>query len=94
MWNNTGPLAINDALETQNTNVVGELLKSITPGSGTYMNEADFDDPDWKEAFFGANYARLRAVKKHYDPESLFYAKTAVGSDEFGLDAAGRLCRV
>lgn len=92
-WNFTAPLSTNDAVETENTNVVGNLVKSITPGSGTYMNEADFDDPDWKEAFFGVNYDTLNGIKNKYDPDHLFYAKTAVGSDEWVVDGLGRLCR-
>ncbi len=32
-------------------------------------------------------------MKKTYDPESLLYARTAVGSDEWSEDADGRLCR-
>ncbi|KAL0565540.1 hypothetical protein V5O48_016479, partial [Marasmius crinis-equi] len=34
-------------------------LKKLTPGSGAYINEADPNDPDWKESFYGPNYDRL-----------------------------------
>jgi len=57
------------------------------------MNEANHLSENWKEGFYGANYDRLLAVKKIYDPESLLYARTAVGSDEWSEDADGRLCR-
>lgn len=62
---------------------------------GAYLNEATWDNPHWKEEYFGANYADLLAVKRRYDPDYLFWANAAVGSDE-GWKAApdGRLCRV
>ena len=69
-------------------------LKALTPGSGVYLNEADFLEPDWQESFYGANYARLRSIKKKYDRIDVFYAPTAVGSDEWREDSRGRLCRV
>lgn len=35
-------------------------LKQILPGGGhAYMNEGDFQDPDWKRVFYGENYDRL-----------------------------------
>lgn len=55
--------------------------------------EADPNQPDWKKAFYGANYDRLLAIKEKYDPHHLFYGTTAVGSDFYSIDEAGRLCR-
>lgn len=69
-------------------------LKALTPGSGVYLNEADFLEPDWQESFYGENYVRLRGIKKKYDRGDVFYAPTAVGSDEWKEDSRGRLCRV
>ncbi|KAI1485515.1 FAD binding domain protein [Biscogniauxia mediterranea] len=68
-------------------------LQAVTPGSGTYLNEANFAQKDWQKQFYGSNYPRLLAIKKKYDPYSLFYATAAVGSEEWGKDAQGRLCR-
>lgn len=69
-------------------------LRAVTPGGGTYMNEATWDNPNWKEDYFGANYAALLAVKELYDPQNLFWANAAVGSDVTWAPAAdGRLCR-
>ncbi|KAI0023471.1 isoamyl alcohol oxidase [Xylariomycetidae sp. FL0641] len=68
-------------------------LSKLAPEAGAYFNEADPNQPDWKEAFYGPNYDRLLAVKAKYDPHHLFYATTAVGSDYYELDEAGRLCR-
>lgn len=68
-------------------------LQALAPKSGAYMNEADFRQPNWQEAFYGANYGALRAVKAKYDPNNVFYAWQAVGSDEWAVAEGGRLCR-
>ncbi|KAF2135655.1 uncharacterized protein K452DRAFT_293052 [Aplosporella prunicola CBS 121167] len=68
-------------------------LARLAPDAGAYLNEADPNQPDWKRAFYGANYDRLLRVKRAYDPHDVFYAHTAVGSDAYHLDADGRLCR-
>ena len=59
-------------------------------------------EPKWKEDFYGDKYDRLLQIKKKYDPRGLFYATTAVGSDEWevrdgeqGVQTQnGRLCKV
>jgi hypothetical protein len=56
-------------------------LMAITPGSGTYLNEGNFNQPDWQQQYYGDNYQRLLEIKKTYDPESFFYATEAVGSE-------------
>ncbi|SPQ21599.1 3e7567a7-fedb-4333-9972-a6d3adc3bb36 [Thermothielavioides terrestris] len=72
-----------------------DRLRAVTPGGGTYMSEATWDNPHWKEDYFGANYEALRAVKAKYDPENLFWANAAVGSDVSWEPAAdGRLCSI
>ncbi|KAI3332375.1 isoamyl alcohol oxidase [Xylariaceae sp. AK1471] len=81
------------ALAKTMTETCVPALSSLAPSSGAYLNEADPNQPDWKEAFYGANYDRLLSVKEKYDPHHLFYGSTAVGSDYYKLDDAGRLCR-
>jgi Berberine and berberine like len=93
-WNFTAPIADNLKLQQLMTDVVDPALKSISPGSGTYLNEANFQGRNWKTEFYGSNYRRLVNVKKKYDPDNLFYAVTAVGSDSWEADSDGRLCRV
>ncbi|KAL4908218.1 hypothetical protein BDW74DRAFT_147070 [Aspergillus multicolor] len=68
-------------------------LMELAPNSGAYLNEADFRQPNWQEAFYGSNYAALRKVKAKYDPNDVFYALQAVGSDEWTVSGSGRLCR-
>lgn len=58
-----------------------------------YLNEADLNTPHWQAAFYRAPYARLRAVKKNYDPDGIFYDCTAVGSEAWVEQMDRRLCR-
>ena len=71
-----------------------QALKQLAPQTGVYMNEGDRLDPDFKVDFYGSNYNQLLAIKNKYDRASVFYCPTCVGSDEWGLDGSGRLCRV
>lgn len=76
------------------TYVKGDALTALAPDTGTYMNEAGREDPDWKANFYGSNYDRLLDIKKQRDPESVFYCPICIGSDEWVEDESGRLCRV
>lgn len=69
-------------------------MKKLTPGSGCYMNEADSNDPDYLEDFYGQHAGRLSAIKKKYDPESLFYCPTCIGSEFWAENSQGALCQV
>lgn len=55
--------------------------------------QADFRQPNFKQAFYGENYDTLRKIKAKYDPHCLFYGLTAVGSDEWTIAESGRMCR-
>ncbi|KAL9034106.1 MAG: hypothetical protein Q9180_005588 [Flavoplaca navasiana] len=76
------------------TNEYIPQLKALAPDSGVYVNEGDWRDPDWKQAFYGPIYAELKSIKQKYDPNSIFYATTAVGSDDWVIEDPGRLCRI
>ncbi|KAI0010791.1 hypothetical protein F4779DRAFT_616230 [Xylariaceae sp. FL0662B] len=69
-------------------------MEAATPGSAVYLNEGNWAQPDWQHAFYGSNYERLLKIKKKYDPDDVFYALTAVGSDSWSQDTIGRLCRI
>ncbi|KAF8254011.1 FAD/FMN-containing isoamyl alcohol oxidase-like protein MreA [Wilcoxina mikolae CBS 423.85] len=73
-------------------NVIDAGFKEVSPGSGTYLNEANIYEPNWANDFYGASYPRLLSIKKQVDPQGVFYAKTAVGS-EFWTEVNGRLCK-
>lgn len=68
-------------------------MEAATPGSAVYLNEGNWAQPNWQRAFYGANYEKLLQIKNKYDPQGLLYALTAVGSEAWGEDAQGRLCR-
>jgi len=58
-----------------------KILRDVTPGGGTYMNEADYFEPGWQRSFYGAHYDRLLAIKRRYDPANLFKVHHGVGSE-------------
>ena len=92
-WNFTQPRSVEEQAEEQLTNSLIPKLTAVTPDSGTYMNEADFHLATWKQDFYGKNYDKLRSIKAKYDPDNLFYAVTAVGSDAWNVADDGRMCR-
>ncbi|KFY82022.1 hypothetical protein V500_10886, partial [Pseudogymnoascus sp. VKM F-4518 (FW-2643)] len=58
--------------------------RDVSPGAGAYMSEADVTEPDVQQSFYGdSKYPRLYALKKKLDPYGLFYAPTAVGSEDW-----------
>lgn len=48
------------------------VMRPYMPGA-SYVNYCDLDLPDFANAYWGQNLARLRAVKKAYDPDNLFH---------------------
>ncbi|TGO19281.1 hypothetical protein BTUL_0005g01300 [Botrytis tulipae] len=77
-----------------------QLWRNVSPDGGAYMSEADILEPNFQQAFYGTNYDRLYSLKQKYDPKGLFYALTAVGSEDWyiadqltGIPTQnGRLC--
>ncbi|PRP88697.1 hypothetical protein PROFUN_02793 [Planoprotostelium fungivorum] len=45
----------------------------------TYGNEADYQEENWKEVFFGGHYEKLLAVKRKYDPLNVLNCWRCVG---------------
>jgi FAD/FMN-containing dehydrogenase len=67
-----------------------ELFKAA-PNAGSYVSESNFFNPRWQDAYWGANYARLSAVKAKYDPDGLFFVHHGVGSEGWSADGFTRL---
>lgn len=93
-WDWTAPRSEMVARENVLMSTYMPALVNATPGSTSYLNVGNFAQPDWQDQFYGANYARLRRIKRAYDPEGILYGLTAVGSEDWELDGSGRLCRV
>jgi FAD/FMN-containing dehydrogenase len=66
-------------------------LRRLVPDPGSYVAESDYFEPDWQRAFWGANYARLLAVKQQVDPDGLFFVHHGVGSEAWSADGFTRL---
>ncbi|RBQ82438.1 hypothetical protein VDGD_09255 [Verticillium dahliae] len=92
-WDFEAPFEEMVALQDRITDEVQPVIEAVTPGAGAYMNEADFQQPDWQETFFGENYPELLRIKNNLDPEGLLYAVAGVGSESWKVDDHGRMCR-
>lgn len=92
-WDFTIPRSAMLEREDVLTNTVVPLIESVTPNSGTYLNEANYRQPNWQYTLYNINYPRLLSIKRKYDPLSLLYGLTSVGSEAWVSDAEGRLCR-
>jgi hypothetical protein len=99
-WADDASVADIQAATNELTFGVMNQWRALSPGAGAYMSEADIAEPNFQQAFYGSNYARLYSLKQRFDPFGLFYAPTAVGSEDWvvasvdGLpDQNGRLCR-
>jgi hypothetical protein len=76
------------------TDVLIPRLTTISPDSGAYLNEADWKQPNWQSTFYGSHYPALEEIKLKFDPDHMFYARTAVGSESWVEESDGRLCQV
>jgi FAD/FMN-containing dehydrogenase len=56
-------------------------IRAVTPGAGSYVNETDYFEEHWQDAFWGDNYERLLGVKRRYDPDNLFGVHHGVGTE-------------
>lgn len=65
-------------------------LRQAAPDAGSYVSESDYFERDWQRAFWGANYPRLAAVKRKYDPAGLFFVHHGVGSEAWSADGFTR----
>jgi len=56
------------------------------PVAASYVSESNFFEKDWQRSYWGANYERLLAVKRRYDPDGLFFVHHGVGSEDWSTD--------
>ncbi|KAI7696289.1 hypothetical protein KC322_g9832, partial [Hortaea werneckii] len=75
------------------TNTLLPAIDNVVSNPHAYLNEGDFQEPNWQSVFYGENYDELLSIKNKYDPSHLLYAKTAVGAEYYTEDEDHRLCR-
>ncbi|KAL4955898.1 hypothetical protein BDW69DRAFT_159641 [Aspergillus filifer] len=92
-YNETAPWSQILTEQQTMTNELVPLLEAVTPGGGTYENESNFLQPNWKEVFFGANYDKLAEIKAKWDPSNFFYVLKGVNSDYWTVSDSGRMCK-
>jgi FAD/FMN-containing dehydrogenase len=82
-----------DAAEWVNENQES-VWRDWAPEMGSYMNEANPFNPDFKRDYYGTSYERLMRIKKKYDPSESLFVLTGVGSDNWDYNLnTGKLCR-
>ncbi|KXX80981.1 6-hydroxy-D-nicotine oxidase [Madurella mycetomatis] len=69
-------------------------LRDITPGGGSYMNEATHNFAFWKTDYYGEWYDDLVRVKNKYDPGFVLWNQPGAGHDAWREEPDGRLCKV
>jgi FAD/FMN-containing dehydrogenase len=57
------------------------VIRSVSPRSGSYVNESDYFEQDWQHSYWGEHYPRLVEIKRRYDPGNLFTVHHGVGSE-------------
>ncbi|KAH8897768.1 FAD binding domain-containing protein [Thozetella sp. PMI_491] len=84
-WDVKAPTDYVTALSRNLTFEWNPRWRALTPGSGTYQSESDYIEPEWQQSFHGSKYSRLYEIKQAWDPEGVFYAQKAVGSEDWEL---------
>lgn len=83
-WADSAPEDEKRALRLQLVEVsrrLGEIVGESEGGGGTYVNEANPYEPEWKSVFWGEKYERLLRIKRRVDPGNLFVCNRCVGTD-------------
>lgn len=90
-WENTTPFTEQKEIMRNLSKVEMPLLKALEPDMGSYINEADLNEDDWQQVFWGGNYPRLLSIKRKWDPKDVFMCSPCIGSE--GWNAEG-ICRI
>lgn len=78
VWLPGSPDATGDLVAAAARAAVAEFKKPLAV-QASYLNEADPEEADWQDVFFGANYDKLLMIKQKYDPDALLNCKACVG---------------
>jgi hypothetical protein len=86
-WTADTTFAEQAVIKANITNNEVPILKSFEPGQmGAYLNEADANETDFQESFWGSNYLKLYAIKNVWDPNGVFISRKGVGSENWDDD--------
>jgi hypothetical protein len=75
------------------TNTYVEAFRKLAPNMGAYVNEADANEPNFQQAFWGDNYPRLLDIKRRYDPSDVLWCTPCVGNERWE-EVGNMLCKV
>ena len=81
------------AAAQQLTDTLTKSLRDQAPDMGCYVNEANINEPDYQQAFWGDHYDRLLRIKRQMDPEGVFWCSVCVGGEDWE-DNDGQICRL
>lgn len=78
------------AEENENVAWVARVRRAMLPHTrGAYINYIDAELEDWLTAYYGANVARLAAIKARYDPREVFRFPRSIPRSAPGAAGAG-----
>ncbi|KAF2427366.1 FAD-binding domain-containing protein [Tothia fuscella] len=85
-----------DKLKEMDTKMVEQhipAMDGLAQNHGAYINEGSPFEKNWQTTFYGggANYEKLLAVKKKYDPQNVLWCFPCVGGDVFKEGEDGKL---
>ncbi|KAL5360470.1 FAD-binding domain-containing protein [Aspergillus floccosus] len=83
MWASDADAATVKAVKSDISYKKSYAMRKLSPFLGSYLNEADRNDPLWETDFYGTNYLPLSMIKMKYDPNGFFYCPTCVGSSSW-----------
>jgi hypothetical protein len=90
-WNASTSFEEQAAIAKKLTDVEVPILAALEPDMGAYINEADPNERNWQQVFWGENYKRLLEVKAKWDQWELFMCKPCVGSENWDAESICRL---
>ena len=85
------PNVANGRRDAKQMKAAFEPLLALLEKPASYVSETDYFKADWQQAFWGANYARLKQIKRRYDPDGLFFVHHSVGSEDWSADGFERV---
>ncbi len=77
-WAENDEPAVVDA----NLHWLKDLAEALSPyvSDGAFQNFIDPDLADWRDAYYGVNYPRLKDIKNRVDPDGVFTFAQSIGS--------------